>query len=110
MNLRISPAKAGDVRLEAGFVEPTKHLVELFAHKESNDRHRESAKLHGPAHYPTEHLSGFNVRELAPGDLQLFPDEFLWAFECQGHKGADIVRRDGLIGPVAAKRICQLSF
>src|SRR6516164_8782330 len=110
MNLWIAPAKAGNVRLEARFVEPAEHLVELFAHKESNDRHRESAKLYGPAHDPAKHFRGFNVRELAPGDLQLFPDEFRGTLECQGHKGADIVRRDGLIGLIAAKRICQLSF
>ena len=95
MNLWIAPAKASYVCLEAGLVEPSKHLVDLLAHKESNDKRREFGKLHGPAHDAAKNFRGLKIGQFAPRNLQLFLDEFRWALECQRHKGANVICRNG---------------
>jgi hypothetical protein len=38
MDFRVAPAKAVDVGLETGTIEPAKHLVELLPEDEANDR------------------------------------------------------------------------
>src|SRR5262245_10852785 len=102
MNLRVPATKLSDVRLIPRIIEPAEHLVEFFAEKEPHHRHGKPLKLHGLAKNTAENLSGLKIGQLASGNLQVHSDKLFGALESQGHKGANIVSGDGLIGFISA--------
>src|SRR3974377_2124934 len=110
MKRRVAHAKARDVCREAGFAKPAEHLVKLWAHKEPNDGHGKSAELDRPAEDTAKHFSGFEIVQFAPRDLQLSPNKFRGAVECQCHKGPDVIGCNGLVRFIAAQRISELPF
>src|SRR5262245_62249449 len=110
MNLGIATTKISDIRLITRFIEPTEHLVELFAEKEPHHWQRQLLELYSLTKNAAENLNGLKICQLASGNLQVHSDELFGALESQGHEGADIVSSDGLIGFVSSDRIDQLAF
>ena len=70
MKLRVATAQFFDVSSKTFLIEPTEHLVKLFAQHDSNQRHRKLLKLNRFAKHTTEGFGGFGIGELAASYLK----------------------------------------
>jgi hypothetical protein len=49
VNFRVAATETGNIRLEAGLIEPAEHLIELFAEEKPHHRHGKLLEFHRPA-------------------------------------------------------------
>src|SRR5438309_891191 len=82
-DLRVVAAKRRNVRLEARFVEPLEHLMELLAQHDPREEERQSAELDWFSHHAAEGRPDRRVGELVAGDLDGLADEYVGLREGQ---------------------------
>src|SRR2546426_8694635 len=96
-DLRVVAAKRRNVRLEARFVEPLEHLMELLAQHDSREEERQPAALDRSSHHAAEGRRDRRVGELVAGDLDGLADEYVGLREGQRGERADVVGADELV-------------
>src|SRR5260221_13086546 len=97
MHLGVATTQFRDVRLEPFLIEPTVHLIVLFAQDASNHRHGKLLKLDRLAQDTTEDFGSLGIGQFASCNLQYLSNELCGAIKRQGYKGANIVDSDCLI-------------
>src|SRR5215470_3691809 len=90
-DLRIVAPEGANVGLEAGFVEPLEHLVELLAEDHPSHEKRQSPELDRPSHHAAERRRDLRVGQLVAGDLDGLADEPVRLREGQPRESADVV-------------------
>src|SRR2546429_3102729 len=104
-DLRVVAAKRRNVRLEARFVEPLEHLMELLAQHDAREEERQPAELDRSSHHAAKGRRDGGIGELVASDFDRLANESVRLGEGQSGERPDVVGTDELVWLVGADRV-----